>query len=170
VEDFRDSLDRLVDQILDSYSNLAKESGTKEAYNRLGIVCAQYSRYSQAQKAFNSALAIDRNYIGPKINLGNVFFMKQEYQNALRIYHETEETLGSTNRSKSNLYATVLLNISRAYYELENYDKAAEYYQKVAEHNPSLVEQYAYLRSGREGERAADLGQSAKVIFAGEEE
>jgi tetratricopeptide (TPR) repeat protein len=170
VDDFRDTMDRLVDQILENYSNLAQESGSKEAYNRLGIVCAQYRRYAQAQKAFNTALTLDRNYIGPKINLGNVYFMKQEYQNALRVYHETEEILKSTRRDTSDLYAAVLLNISRAYYELENYDKAAEYYQRVAELNPSLVEKYAYLRGGREGERAADIGHTATVIFAGEEE
>jgi len=170
VTSFNDSMERLIDQILDSYTKLAQDSNSKEGFNRLGIVCAQYRRYAQAQKAFNTALSLDRNYLSPQINLGNVFFMKQEYQNALRVYHEAEQTLDAGGQSESSLYLAVLLNISRAYYELENYDKASEYFQKVAERDPSLVEQYAYLRSAKEGERAADVSTSATIIFAGEED
>ena len=170
VTSFNDAMERLIDQILDSYTRLARESNSKEGYNRLGIVCAQYRRYPQAQKAFNTALSLDRNYLSPQINLGNVFFMKQEYQNALRVYHEVEQVLDAGGKSESSLYLAVLINISRAYYELENYDKAAEYFQKVAERDPTLVEQYAYLRSAKEGERAAEVSASATIIFAGENE
>jgi len=170
VTSFNDAMERLIDQILDSYTRLARESNSKEGYNKLGIVCAQYRRYPQAQKAFNTALSLDRNYLSPQINLGNVFFMKQEYQNALRVYHEVEQVLDAGGKSESSLYLAVLINISRAYYELENYDKAAEYFQKVAERDPTLVEQYAYLRSAKEGERAAEVSASATIIFAGENE
>jgi len=170
VVSFKDSMERLIDQILDSYTRLAQDSSSKEGYNRLGIVCAQYRRYAQAQKAFNTALSLDRNYLSPRINLGNVFFMKQEYQNALRVYHEAEQTLDAGGQSESSLYLAVLLNISRAYYELENYDKASEYFQMVAKRDPTLVEQYAYLSSAKEGERAADVSSSATIIFAGETE
>ncbi|UCF97735.1 MAG: tetratricopeptide repeat protein [Spirochaetaceae bacterium] len=167
---FKDAMDRLVDQILDNYTQLAQEANSKEGFNRLGIVCAQYRRYAQAQKAFNTALSLDRNYLSPQINLGNVFFMKQEYQNALRVYHEAEQILASGGQTDSSLYLAVLLNISRAYYELENYGKASEYFQMVAEQDPALVEEYAYLRSAKEGERAADVSSSAMIIFAGEED
>ena len=170
VSSFNDSMERLIDQILDSYTRLARESNSKEGYNRLGIVCAQYRRYPQAQKAFNTALSLDRNYLSPQINLGNVFFMKQEYQNALRVYHEVEQIMDAGGKGESSLYLAVLLNISRAYYELENFDKASEYFQKVAERDPTLVEQYAYLSSAREGERAAEVSASAAIIFAGENE
>ena len=170
VRAFRDSMDRLVDQILDSYEKMAQRSGNKEAFNRLGIICAQYKRYARAQKALNSALALDRNYLGPKINLGNVYFLKQEYQDALRVYHEVEQSLETSSREQSKTYIAVLLNISRAYYELENFDMAAVYFAKVAERDPGLVEPYAYLLAGREGERAADIGHMNSVIFMGEEE
>jgi tetratricopeptide (TPR) repeat protein len=171
VSSFNDSMERLIDQILDSYTRIAQDSNSKEGYNRLGIVCAQYRRYAQAQKAFNTALSLDRNYLSPQINLGNVFFMKQEYQNALRIYHDAEQIiLESGGKSESSLYLAVLLNISRAYYELENYDKASEYFDRVAERDPTLVEEYAYLRSAKEGERAAEVGASTGIIFAGENE
>ena len=170
VASFKDSMDRLIDQILDSYTRLARESNSKEGYNRLGIVCARYRRYAQGQKAFNTSLSLDRNYLSPRINLGNVYYMKQEYKNALRVYHEAEQTLDAVGQSGSSLYLAVLLNISRAYYELENFDKASEYFQKVAERDPTLVEQYAYLNSAKEGERAADVSSSATIIFAGETE
>jgi hypothetical protein len=170
VVSFNDSMERLIDQILDNYTEIAQDSNSKEGYNRLGIVCAQYRRYAQAQRAFNTALSLDRNYLSPQINLGNVFFMKQEYQSALRIYHEAEQILQEGGKSDTSLYLAVLLNISRAYYELENYDKASAYFDQVAERDPSLVEQYAYLRSAKEGERAAEVGASSGIIFAGENE
>ena len=73
ADDFRQSMDKLVDQIVDSYTRTAQEAGHKDAWNRLGIVCAQYKRYAQAQRAFNTALGLDRNFLSAKINLGRVF-------------------------------------------------------------------------------------------------
>ncbi len=170
VDDFRGSIDKLVDQILDSYTELAQQAGNKEGYNRLGIVCAQYRRMARAQKAFNTALSLDRNYLSPQINLGNILYLKQEYQNALQVYHSVEQTLRAAGQDSGPLCLSVLLNISRSYYELENYDKAAEYFRKVAAEDPTLVEQYSYLQTGEETGKAAAVGALGSVIFAGEDE
>jgi hypothetical protein len=169
VDDFRQSMDKLVDQVIDSYTRAAQEAGHKEAWNRLGIVCAQYKRYAQAQRSFNTALALDRNFLGAKVNLGNLFYLRQEYQSALPVYHEVEDTLKTAGDTDSQLYLTTLLNIARTYYELENFEKATEYFDQVAMKNPALVQDYSYLSGGTAGGRAAGVRAQPQIRFAGEE-
>jgi hypothetical protein len=170
VDQFQGCLSRLVDQILEGQTRLAQEQGSKEEYNRLGIVCAQYRRYPEAQKAFNTALALDRNYLSPQVNLGNLMFLKQDYEDALRVYHGVEARLQTGGLEGSSLYPTVLLNISKTYYELENYEKASRYFELAAGRDPRLAEQYSYLRAREGGERSARAGEESRVRFAEEEE
>jgi len=162
VDDFRQSMDKLVDQVIESYTRTAQEAGHKEAWNRLGIVCAQYRRYAQAQRAFNTALSLDRNFLSATINLVNVFYLRQEYQ-------EAAEALRASGDTDSPLYLTVLLNIARAYYELENYERAGEYFKQVGAKNPALVQQYSYLSGADSGGRAAEVRAQPRIRFAGEE-
>jgi hypothetical protein len=170
VKDFRKSMSKLVDRIIEDYMKVARESGNKRDYNRLGIACAKFARYSQAEKAFNTALSLDRNYLSPKTNLGNIFFLKGEYQEALRSYHSVEESLVENNNQRSSLYTKVLLNISKSYYELENYDKSAEYFEKLISLDPSFSEQFSYLtRSEEPATRSADMSVFETVLFSEEE-
>ncbi|MBB6478509.1 transglutaminase domain-containing protein [Spirochaeta isovalerica] len=166
--DFKDEIDNLVEMILEDFTREAAESGNKGSYNKLGLIGAQFGKYDLAESAFNTALSLDRNYLPPKINLGNVFYMREEYQNALRILHSAEEDYIKKGRTSSDSYAKVLLNISRSYYELENYDKAALYSQKMAEVAPELGDRYAYL-GGSGGTRAADIGAALDILFVEEE-
>ena len=163
---FSGELDRLVSLVLESFENTAREKGTKGSYNQLGIAAAQFGEYTKAEQAFNTALSLDRNYLPSKINLGNVFFMKEEYQNALRLLHSVEAEYEDRGRTDSVSYHKVVLNLSRSYYELENYDLAAEYSKKLQELNPELAEQFSYLSSGESGSRAADIHSRIEILFA----
>lgn len=168
---FKNSIENLVDLIIKDYSERAEKSGNKRSYNKLGIIAAKYERYAQAQKAFNRALSMDRNYLNPIINLGSVFFLKEEYQNALRGFHRAEEYLLKKGRQKSVTYTNVLLNISKCYYELENYENASEYFTKASSLNASLKERYSYLKKAEASARGAEAGsQTASILFAEEEE
>ena len=51
-------------------------------------------------------------------------------------------------REDSLTYLKVLMSISRAYYELENFDKAMEYYDRVASKDPDLAAQYNFIAKG----------------------
>ena len=166
---FSDDIGEVVQSVIDDYNYTAKEKGNKGSYNKLGIVCAQFGEYSLAEKAFNNALSLDRNYISPKINLGNVYYMKGEYQNALRLLHGVEQNLNDSGKSETSSYAAVLLNLSRCYYEIENFDKSAEYSTLLAEVDPELAQQYSYLASSESTIRAAEISGHKSLIFSDEE-
>jgi len=170
VDGFKREISKLVDRIIEEHMKIAKDSGHKRNYNKLGIACAKFARYSQAEKAFNTALSLDRNYLSPKINLGNIYFLKGEYQEALRSYHSVEENLVERNKQKSGLYSKVLLNISKSYYELENYDRSSEFFDKVVSQDPSAGEQFSYLRRSEDpATRSADMSMFETVLFSEEE-
>ncbi len=88
----------------------------------------------------------------------------------MRIYHGAEEKLQAGGLEGSPLFPSVLVNISRAYYELENYEKATAYYERAVARDSSLAEQYSYLSKKEKGEKAASAAGSKKVLFAGSEE
>ena len=167
-DNFRDAADKIVDAVIDSYTKVAEDSNAKSDYNKLGIICAQYGRWDQAGKALNTALALDRNYLSAAVNLGNVYFLQQNYQDALKVFHEAQGSLEADGRQGSSLYARILLNISRSYYELEDYGQAATYFDKAAAADPGLVNSFQYLKSGQgggNGSRAAEQS-GPQVLFA----
>jgi tetratricopeptide (TPR) repeat protein len=169
VKDFRKDMDKLVALVIDDFDKEAKASNTKGSYNKLGIACAQLGKYDKAVTAFNAALSLDRNYMSPKVNLSSVFFLQGEYQNALQILHAVEADLVQAKKTGSELYLKVLLDISKSYYELENYDKLAVYSGKLFELDPGMAQKYSYLTKGEGTSRAADIGAMNQVLFAEEE-
>ncbi len=168
VADFSGEIDKVVQTVVADFTASAQEKGNKGSYNKLGIVCAQFGEYVLAERAFNNALALDRNYLAPKINLGNVYYMKGEFQNALRMLHGVEETMIQGGKESTESYATVLLNISRCYYEIENYEKSAEYSEKLTRINPEMAARFSYL-AGSGGSRASDVSAYSEIRFAEEE-
>ncbi len=173
ADNFRDTADKIIDTVIDSYTKIATDSNSKSDYNRVGIVSAQFGRWDQALKALNTALALDRNYLSAEINLGNVYFLQQDYQNALKVFHQAEGSIEADGNQSSPLYGRVLLSISRAYYELENYDQAGVYYDKAAAADPNLVSTYGYLKSGpttgTSGSRASEATGPQALFAEGEE-
>jgi hypothetical protein len=172
ADNFRDSADKIINAVIDSYTKVATESNSKSDYNRIGIIAAQFGRWDQAVKALNTALALDRNFLSAEVNLGNVYFLQQDYQSALKVYHQAEDSMVTDNKQSSSLYPRVLLNISRSYYELENFDQATIYYNKAAAVDPNLVGAYGYLKgtSGTNaGPRAAEA-TGPQALFANGDE
>ena len=64
----------------------------------------------------------------------------------------------------------MILAISRAHHELENYGFATAYYERLQTGNPELADQFAYLqfRDSDTG-RASDTATAKEVIVWGEE-
>jgi tetratricopeptide (TPR) repeat protein len=169
VKNFKRDMDKLIDNVIDDYKETASASKRKRDFNKLGIIAAQFGRVSAAEEAFNGALSLDRNYLNPKINLGNLYYMEEEYQDALRNFLGAERTLVEAEKQSSAIYPKILLNIARTYYELENYDRVSEYYDRVTELDPALTAKYTYLHSDSGGSRASDAGSFSEVLFVDEE-
>ena len=167
VRDFDEALEDAARLVIEDFDRVARDDNSKGSWNRLGIVAARYEDFSTAENAFFSSLSLDRNYVPAKINLANVYFSREEYQNALRLYHEAEERLRDIGRSGSASYARLLLNISRTYHEVENFDQAARYSSMLAEVNPQLADRYAYLADSA-GARAADVTAASGILFVEE--
>ena len=164
VRDFRSSLGSIESLVLDDYERTAKENGNKGSWNSYGIVAARFEAYDRAERAFNNALALDRNYVSSKINLANVYYLREEYQNSLRLFHDAEERFKEMGRTASASYSRLLLNISKTYYEIENYDMSTYYSSQLADINPALADRYAYLADSAGG-RAADIGAAGDILF-----
>jgi len=164
LRDFRTSLGSIESLVLDEYEQLARDKGNKGSWNTYGIVAARFEAYDRAEMAFNNALAMDRNYVSSKINLANVYFLREEYQNSLRLFHDAEDWFKETSRTASASYSRLLLNISKTYFEIENFDLATFYSNQLAEINPVLADRYAYL-ADTGGGRAADVSTAGDILF-----
>jgi tetratricopeptide (TPR) repeat protein len=142
---FNAGLDELVDLILAQYERSAQESGSARDFNQLGIIAGDFRRYGVAERALNTALSLDRNYLPAQINLGNIYLLQERPQNALRQFHRAEQTLVQSRRERSSNYPQILLAISRAYYDLANYDRAQEYFLRLQERDPQSASENRYL-------------------------
>ncbi|MCK4515596.1 MAG: hypothetical protein KAU31_10080, partial [Spirochaetaceae bacterium] len=168
VTNFRRGMDRIIEAIIGDYSGIAEDSGNKRDYNVLGIVSAEYGRYASAERAFNTALSLDRNYLSPLINLGNVYFLQNQFQSALRNYHRAEETLVSRGREDTPTFQSLLLNIAKSYHALENFDRSQEYYDRLRELNPDMAARNTYLEESQG--RASRAQSGPGIIFVDPEE
>lgn len=168
VRDFSADTSRIISSIIETYAKRAAEENSKGSYNRLGIISGRFGRFSEAEKAFNTALSLDRNYLSAKINLAGVFFQRNEFQNALRLLHGVEKEYIARSGEDSQSFHAVLLNISRSYYSLENFDMAGEYMGRLRELNPQMAAQFSYL-SGDEKSRASRIQIDSSSLFVEED-
>lgn len=171
IASFNQDKNKLIDDILGSYADTARESESKRDYNDLGIQAAIFHKYSIAESAFTTALSLDRNYLSPLVNLGNLYLLQERYLDAIQTFYTAEENLKERDREESRTHLKIMLNIARAYYELEDYDKSTEYYNRVQSLDPELTEGFGYLQKSDDSTRAS--GQQSleqTVIFLGDEE
>lgn len=98
VKNFKRDMDKIVDDVLAGYAASAEKSKRKRDYNRLGVMSAMFGRPSRAEEAFNTALSLDRNYLSPKINLGNLYYMEEDYEGALKNFLGVERTISELGK------------------------------------------------------------------------
>ncbi len=166
----RASVERLVTALVDAYAQAAKAGGTKREYNRYGLACARFGRYDQAEQAFATALSLDRSYLTALLNWGNVMVLKQQLGEALRIYHEGETAIDAAGSDSAGLRPLFLVNISRCYYEMEDYEHSRQYFDQAVEADPRLADRFAYLETAAGGGRQAAAAPKDDLLFAGAEE
>ena len=110
-------------------------------------------RYIQAENAFSKALAIDSDYLSAGINKANLLFLREKYQEARKAYQDVLLIAEQRNTTKAPYFTKLLVNLSRACYQLNDYDRAREYYFRAEAIEADAVREYSYLASAAaEGE------------------
>ena len=103
-----------------------KERGLEQGGHRRTRSSCGTRRQSRLSQALASIPAIS----AAQINLGNLLFLQQDYDEALTAYQDARQDAGrKRGRGKNPL--RLLINISRTYYQMEKYDEAKEYYGKA---------------------------------------
>ncbi len=166
---FSQDMGKLCEILIAEYAQAAKESGKKQDYNKLGIACARFGQYTQAEESFKKAIEIDRQYIEPEINLGNIQYLRGQYEAAAKAYDRVINNLRQKGDEKSRLLATSYINSSKAYYAAGSFPEAKNNYEAAKAIDENYVRDFAYLGvplSQGEG-RASELKDSS-ILFAEE--
>jgi len=130
------------------------------AMNRLGVLYAKYGEPDEAEANFKMALAV-RPYLPAIINLGNLYFLKDNWQEALSYYEQANGLAPNNPR--------ILLGIARAARELQDYPLMAQVYGKVKSIDPKLASEFAYLGE-EQGGRAVDVESARRAVLWESEE
>ena len=170
LQGFRKDRDKLMERMVGEQVSVAQASGRKEDWNRVGVSYAQFQQYGQAEQAFRKALSVDTGYLNAAINLGNLLFLRQKYEEALTAYRTARARL-ETQGEKGAVLMRLLINISRTYYQMERYGEAKDFYGKAVAVDAEKAKEYAYLaESAGGGARAADQRDpKIDILFAEEE-
>lgn len=142
---------------------LSKRGDTAKVRNRFGILYARYGLYDRAEDQFKLAASRDTRFTAPLINLGNIYFLREDMENALNYYSRAKQL--------EPLNGKILAGLARVHYELEKYEEVRENYKKLKDQDPELAGHYAYLvnESGTVG-RAAAAKDKGKTLWEDEEE
>ncbi len=167
---FRKDLDKLIETLTEVARSTARTNGTKQEYNKLGVLYAQLRRYNDADEAFNQALQIDPTYDSAGINLGNVLFLKKDYSAALTLFLGVYQIIERRGESSSDKGLKVLINISKTYYQMASYPEAQQYFEKAQAIDPEQVKEFAYLTEHRPDEARGAEGKdpALEILFVEE--
>ena len=142
VTSYNQNLDAFVSQEIRSqveyFENRISTRGDKPSVrNSFGILYARYGLFDKAEEQFKKALSLNRNAHNTMVNLGNIFFLKEDMEEALGWY-ERAAALAPDNH-------LVIAGLARAKFELEDFQEAQNDYSKLAELNPEMAAQYSYI-------------------------
>jgi tetratricopeptide (TPR) repeat protein len=146
IKAFENSLYRYIKREVDPQAEaltkrFGPNGGDGRDFNRMGILYATYSLLPEAEEWFLKALKDD--YMPAAVNLGNVAFLKEDYEASVRYFSQALEYRPS--------HRGALIGLARAKYELDVFTEADELYRQIKEIDPELAERYSYLSSQVEG-------------------
>lgn len=94
LKQLQDRADRLykegqLEQALEAYEAItAAEPSNAWAYSRVGAIMAQWERVDEAEAALSRAIELDRKLAQAHSNLGNIYYVRGDYEGALRKYQD----------------------------------------------------------------------------------
>lgn len=138
-------------------SRLEENPNDPRLLNRIGVLYARYGRTDEARERFQQIVE-DRPFAPAFVNLGNISFLEQQFEEAARYY---EQALDQDPYSSA-----ALVGRARVANRLENYDKAAESYEVLANLDQDLAERFSHLDpdSDQDSARAGSAAQMAQEV------
>ncbi|MBI9107908.1 MAG: tetratricopeptide repeat protein [Spirochaetales bacterium] len=166
IENYRESLDAFVSKEIrakvEYYEDRISRKDSAKTRNSLGILYGRYGLFDEAEEQFKVALRLDSGLYNPVFNLGNIYFLKRRYEDALE-YYQRAERLKPDN-------PLVVAGLARTKFELENFDDAQDDYRRLLEINPMLAENYNYIgNAGNSIVRASAALDKGKTYWDEEE-
>jgi tetratricopeptide (TPR) repeat protein len=120
---------------IEYYRLAIKKADSAELHNKTGIAYLQLLQLKVAEKEFNHALKMNRNYAEALNNLGVVFYIRKKYGKAIGEYGKALK-LSETSASFHS-------NLGMAYFEKKEFDKATAEFVRALELDPQIFERQA---------------------------
>jgi len=117
-------------EAVEVYSSGAKSSAVLA--NKTGIAWHQLLDLRQAQRHYEHALKLDRNYSEAVNNLGTVFYAKKNYRKAVAQYNKALKIAPNS--------ASIYSNLGTAQFARKRYKLASEAYEKALALDPEVFE------------------------------
>lgn len=143
----------------DLLAQLETSTDKGRIYNKLGVLYARFGLYDQAELEFKKGATLFSDT--SIINLGNIHFLKGEYEEARETFSRALERRPDSAVSK--------LGLAKASYELNQFEVARQLYRDLIEIKPQWASEFAYLDTGREyAARASDQRVRESTFWAEE--
>ncbi len=162
---YEEVLDRFIDreigpQVAALQERIAASNGNPRLLNRLGTLYARYGRYEDAEDQFRAAIA-NREYLPSLVNLGNLYYLRDDLSNAFRMFERAFEVREDDPE--------VLISLARVHFDLEDYVPAAARYRQAEIIDPDLVQDFAYIVNENRDSARASAAQNRRQILWNEE-
>ncbi len=140
------------------FARIQKSGEDTKLLNSLGVLYARYGLGEKALEQFSKILKREEDFIPALLNTGNVYYLREDYNNALSYYEKAYE--------KDHKNAKILLSISRAQHRLGNLSEAKSMYERLKTLDPDLALSVAYLESQNTGEaRASSITAQDEIML-----
>jgi len=114
---------------------LMRDPANADAYNNLGIACAEAGDYAGAEALFKQALALRPYYPSASNNLANLYRVTGRYEEALK---ELQKAMDLTTDIVYS--ASAYMNMGLVYEAQGRYAEALEFFEKAARINPVYLD------------------------------
>lgn len=160
VKGYRADYQRFKNLIINKYEKSAASSNNYNDYNILGILYAQFNDYTNAKKAFNRALSINKDYFLTKMNLCHLAYQQKDYKTAIDLYQDLLTEFEHNGNVDSPEYIKLLLCVSVLYKELNDVDNSDKYYREAVNNDQETTENLIAFVGSNDGSRNENFGST----------
>jgi len=141
----------------DLIERISASNNNPRMVNKLGILYARYGIIEKAEAQFLKASS-NQSYAPSLMNLGNIYYMKNEMSKALEYYKKADQ--------KTPGNPSVLLGLARVSYALDDYESAEENYNQLEIVAPEIAGKFAYLTTQYDtSARAAEADRMEEMLW-----